>query len=282
MPTTRRLRRHSGSTAPIFVASTSSPPKGRSLPGRLAELMGLTSGAMTSVLDRLESAGYVRRVRDTGDRRRVHVELTPKLHERAWPYYQPLARDVGEALRPLHRRAARADPRASSRPRPSCSSRSSPGFAIGLRSYAAAAVAAEYAFRYRSQRCGIFGVASRMKSTGAGGRGGVRKLHVHLVREAVALAQVARRARGDDVLPDRVAAARARDHVVERQPPARSCRSRRSASRHGRRAPGARSSAAPSAAPARSSRAGSRVATGSAPWPSKEGGRAARSPPPCP
>jgi DNA-binding MarR family transcriptional regulator len=58
--------------------------------GRLAELMGLTSGAMTSVLDRLESAGYARRIRDTDDRRRVHVELTPKMHEAAEPYYRPL------------------------------------------------------------------------------------------------------------------------------------------------------------------------------------------------
>jgi DNA-binding MarR family transcriptional regulator len=59
--------------------------------GRLAELMGVTSGAMTGVLDRLESAGYTRRIRDTEDRRRVHVALTPAMHERAWPYYEPLA-----------------------------------------------------------------------------------------------------------------------------------------------------------------------------------------------
>jgi DNA-binding MarR family transcriptional regulator len=59
--------------------------------GRLAELMGVTSGAMTGVLDRLESAGYARRIRDTEDRRRVHVELTAAMHERAWPYYEPLA-----------------------------------------------------------------------------------------------------------------------------------------------------------------------------------------------
>jgi DNA-binding MarR family transcriptional regulator len=45
--------------------------------GALAEGCGLTSGAMTAALDRLERAGYVRRVRDTGDRRRVLVELTP-------------------------------------------------------------------------------------------------------------------------------------------------------------------------------------------------------------
>ena len=46
--------------------------------GALAEATGLTSGAMTTALDRLERAGYARRVRDRGDRRRVLVELTPK------------------------------------------------------------------------------------------------------------------------------------------------------------------------------------------------------------
>ena len=44
--------------------------------GRLAEVTGLSSGAMTTALDRLERAGYARRARDTGDRRRVLVELT--------------------------------------------------------------------------------------------------------------------------------------------------------------------------------------------------------------
>ena len=44
--------------------------------GRLAEVTGLSSGAMTTALDRLERAGYARRARDTGDRRRVLGELT--------------------------------------------------------------------------------------------------------------------------------------------------------------------------------------------------------------
>lgn len=66
-------------------------------PGRLAELMGLTSGAITTVLDRLERAGYVRRVRDQDDRRRLHVELTERVHEAVWPYYEPLAR-ISEEL----------------------------------------------------------------------------------------------------------------------------------------------------------------------------------------
>jgi len=49
--------------------------------GRLAELTGLSSGAMTAALDRLERSGYARRVRDESDRRRVLVELTAKADE---------------------------------------------------------------------------------------------------------------------------------------------------------------------------------------------------------
>jgi DNA-binding MarR family transcriptional regulator len=57
--------------------------------GRLAEATGLTSGAITTVLDRLERAGFARRVSDPGDRRRVLVELTPSARERAYAFYQP-------------------------------------------------------------------------------------------------------------------------------------------------------------------------------------------------
>jgi DNA-binding MarR family transcriptional regulator len=46
--------------------------------GELARRVELTSGAMTSRLDALEKAGFVRRVRDPGDRRSVLVELTEK------------------------------------------------------------------------------------------------------------------------------------------------------------------------------------------------------------
>jgi DNA-binding MarR family transcriptional regulator len=44
--------------------------------GQLADATGLSSGAMTTAIDRLELAGYVRRSRDGSDRRRVVVELT--------------------------------------------------------------------------------------------------------------------------------------------------------------------------------------------------------------
>ena len=72
--------------------------------------------------------------------------------------------------------------------------------------------------------------------------------HRRLLGEAVALAQVARRAGGDDVLPDRVAAAAARHDVVERQPAAARPAVDAAPSRPGRTAPVARSFAAPRAA----------------------------------
>ena len=45
-------------------------------PGKLAELSGLTTGTVTGVLDRLERAGFVRRERDSNDRRKVLVVPT--------------------------------------------------------------------------------------------------------------------------------------------------------------------------------------------------------------
>ena len=44
--------------------------------GQLAKESGLTTGAVTPLIDRLEAAGYVRRRRDTKDRRKVFVEVT--------------------------------------------------------------------------------------------------------------------------------------------------------------------------------------------------------------
>lgn len=44
--------------------------------GQLAQRTGLSSGAMTTAIDRLERSGYARRAHDPHDRRRVLVELT--------------------------------------------------------------------------------------------------------------------------------------------------------------------------------------------------------------
>jgi len=56
--------------------------------GKLAEQTGLSSGAMTAALDRLERAGFARRVRDSEDRRRVLVELVPAARQKAETFYR--------------------------------------------------------------------------------------------------------------------------------------------------------------------------------------------------
>ena len=55
--------------------------------GQLAAATGLSAGAMTTAIDRLERAGYVQRVRDEADRRRVLVQATPKAYKDASFYY---------------------------------------------------------------------------------------------------------------------------------------------------------------------------------------------------
>ena len=63
--------------------------------GRLASESGLSTGAVTTVIDRLERAGLARRVADPADRRRVLVELTQQARAATAELYGPL----GEAMR---------------------------------------------------------------------------------------------------------------------------------------------------------------------------------------
>jgi len=66
--------------------------------GDLARATGLTTGAVTGMIDRLERAGYARRERDAADRRRVYVQITPKAMELAGPYYESLGASVARVL----------------------------------------------------------------------------------------------------------------------------------------------------------------------------------------
>jgi DNA-binding MarR family transcriptional regulator len=61
--------------------------------GQLAKEAGLTTGAVTGVIDRLERAGYARRMTDPSDRRRVKLEVTPKFYARADKIWGPMASD---------------------------------------------------------------------------------------------------------------------------------------------------------------------------------------------
>jgi DNA-binding MarR family transcriptional regulator len=63
--------------------------------GRLGELTGLTTGAVTGMIDRLEEAGYVRRINDPKDRRRTIIEPTGN---------RKLERKIEMIFMPLHKR----------------------------------------------------------------------------------------------------------------------------------------------------------------------------------
>jgi DNA-binding MarR family transcriptional regulator len=58
--------------------------------GDLARHTGLTTGAVTNIIDRLEEAGYVARQRDPRDRRRVYVKLKPESLGPVGAIYRPL------------------------------------------------------------------------------------------------------------------------------------------------------------------------------------------------
>src|SRR6185503_10609069 len=60
--------------------------------GQLAQASGLSPGATTTALDRLERAAYARRVRDPADRRGILVELTPEARRLIEETYGPIGR----------------------------------------------------------------------------------------------------------------------------------------------------------------------------------------------
>jgi DNA-binding MarR family transcriptional regulator len=62
--------------------------------GQLAERSGLSTGAVTFLLDRLEEAGMVKRRRDTDDRRRVWVEVVPAAQKRIHRMQEPIVEEM--------------------------------------------------------------------------------------------------------------------------------------------------------------------------------------------
>lgn len=69
---------------------------------RIANLSGLTTGAITFVLDRLEKLGYAHRVRSTKDRRVVLMEINPQaLTGRFGDYFLRMAEITVEATTQL-------------------------------------------------------------------------------------------------------------------------------------------------------------------------------------
>jgi DNA-binding MarR family transcriptional regulator len=69
--------------------------------GELARAVDLSPAAVTSVIDRLEEMGFVRRTRDPDDRRRVIVEPTDEVARYAEMAYIPMGAEGVELVREL-------------------------------------------------------------------------------------------------------------------------------------------------------------------------------------
>jgi DNA-binding MarR family transcriptional regulator len=72
---------------------------GRSLTaGALGAAVDLSSASVTALVDRLERAGHLRRVRDEGDRRRVVLEMTESAMAAGGQFFGGLQRDLVAAM----------------------------------------------------------------------------------------------------------------------------------------------------------------------------------------
>lgn len=69
--------------------------------GELAREVGLTTGAVTAMVDRLEKGGLLERKADPGDRRKVLIELTPEAKRLTADIYGPLGQATEPFLEPL-------------------------------------------------------------------------------------------------------------------------------------------------------------------------------------
>ncbi len=68
--------------------------------GQLASYCGLTTGGTTGIVDRLEAAGFVKRVRDPEDRRRIFIEPVRKsaAEKKVWGLYRPMEKAFCETV----------------------------------------------------------------------------------------------------------------------------------------------------------------------------------------
>jgi DNA-binding MarR family transcriptional regulator len=74
---------------------------GKISPSALADAAGLSRGAMTTALDRLEAAGYTRRTPNPQDRRGLTIGATPEAFRRCAQIWGPLAEQSSRVLKPF-------------------------------------------------------------------------------------------------------------------------------------------------------------------------------------
>jgi DNA-binding MarR family transcriptional regulator len=72
--------------------------RGPSAPSRLSVALGLTTGSVTAMLDRMEKAGYITRTPDPSDRRKIIVQATPEIAAQAMEAMAPLMEDSAKSI----------------------------------------------------------------------------------------------------------------------------------------------------------------------------------------
>jgi DNA-binding MarR family transcriptional regulator len=72
--------------------------EGPMTPGTLGKWMGLSSGGVTVMLDRLQKAGFVQRTVNPSDRRSILVRTNPRKAHKIHPHYEQINREMEKFL----------------------------------------------------------------------------------------------------------------------------------------------------------------------------------------
>jgi MarR family transcriptional regulator, organic hydroperoxide resistance regulator len=94
----RNRQMHTTDAAAIVEILTAEDHGQPLTPARLAERVGLSSGATSTLLNRLEAAGHIRRSREHRDRRIVTLHSAPAIHTAADAFFAPLAGQLEAAV----------------------------------------------------------------------------------------------------------------------------------------------------------------------------------------
>ena len=78
----------------ILARPRSDPRSELMTAGDLKKATGLTTGAITGILDRLEQAGFVKRMRDAEDRRKILVKLVPGAGLKLGAHYKRIGAEM--------------------------------------------------------------------------------------------------------------------------------------------------------------------------------------------
>lgn len=97
----RKLVQQHDITSPQLVTLLCVAQEGPITPSAIAARIHLSSATVVGILNRLESRGLILRVRDSQDRRLVHVSITKAGRELASAAPSPLQDTFAEALRRL-------------------------------------------------------------------------------------------------------------------------------------------------------------------------------------